>query len=164
MLVDDDGGGDKARLAGTTYSFNSSGTVPPRASTSYTNLCRSLIFSTKNCVVTLSTWPSDRPCPSRPGTMAASRSKPSRIAVRRFCSVVQRQGEGSRQHWADHRWGGGVRHARTGRYVVLAFLLLGETRLFLVAIGRASATSSSRGFLRRGPRGHACGEMRMTEN
>jgi hypothetical protein len=41
-----------------------------------------LMYST----VPFSTMPSDRACPERPGTRSVSRSKPSRMACRRFCS------------------------------------------------------------------------------
>lgn len=94
----------KANRARRGYLLSFSSTWPPEASILFTMSCRSSSCSRMYSTVRLSTRPSERPCPSRPGTSSVKRSKPSRIACLRFCSerpCYQECHEGR-----DHKSGG----------------------------------------------------------
>lgn len=140
--------------------------------------CRSDICWRMYSTVRLRTRPSERPWPSRPGTSSVRRSKPSRMACRRFCSgrrwsVVSRAGSlrishadhlraGQRDagvykqpastytHWENMQIIKRTAALRTGSDVVLLLLLLGQAGLVL-AIG-VGAVGRRRGVVIRGRR------------
>jgi len=70
----------------TNYRLNPSSTRPPISSTLLTNLLLSANCSLIKSTVFFNTTLSLLPWPSNPGTSSVNRSKPSRIARRRFCS------------------------------------------------------------------------------
>jgi hypothetical protein len=61
---------------------------PPMPSILPTNILLSASWTLMKSTVFFSTTLSLLPCPSRPGTSSVRRSNPSRMACRRFCSVV----------------------------------------------------------------------------
>lgn len=79
--------------AGMAHFFSSSSTRPPACSMRSIMARRSSSCMSINSAVRLRTRPSERPCPSRPGTISVRRSKPSRMACRRFFSVAGSLGQ-----------------------------------------------------------------------
>lgn len=126
--------------------FSFSSTSPPAFSISSTMPLLSSIFSLMNSTVRLSTSPSERPWPSKPGTSSVSRSKPSRMACLRFCSM-RTQGQDRRTRAPvpnpSVRWLVASRGAKargfasvlTGCDMVLLLLLLSKTWLLVCAVG-----------------------------
>ena len=70
-----------------------SGTTPPILRIPAFKRSFSSSCSRMKSTVFFRTRPSDRPWPSRPGTISVRRSKPSRMACRRFCSVERAGGQ-----------------------------------------------------------------------